>query len=85
MIHKSHFPAQLGASAAKLEALAKNLVLEDARVEAILKAETEIPEEKWTLHALQDVVFSAKEAIEFGIADEIREFEVPPGNQIYNI
>jgi len=85
MIHKSHFPMQPGVNAAKLEALAKNLVLEDERVEAILKAETEIPEEKWAFHALQDVVFSAKEAVEFGIADDIREFEVPPGNQIFNV
>jgi ATP-dependent protease ClpP protease subunit len=85
LIHKSHFPTQLGANATKLEALAKNLVLEDDRIEAILKEKTHIPEEKWALHALQDVTFSAKEAVEFGIADDIREFEIAPGSQVYNI
>jgi ATP-dependent Clp protease, protease subunit len=85
MIHKSNFPAQIGANAAKLEALAKSLVVEDDRVESILKMETDIPEEKWALHALQDVTFSAKEAVEFGIADDIREFEIPSGNTIFNI
>jgi ATP-dependent protease ClpP protease subunit len=85
MIHKSHFPAQPGARAAQLDALAKTLVIEDARIEAVLKTEATIPDEKWVLHALQDVTFSAKEAVDFGIADDIREFDVPDGNKFYNI
>lgn len=85
MIHKSHFSAQTGISAAKFEAMAKNLTLEDSRVEAILKENTNIPEDKWALHALQDVTFSAQEAVDFGIAFDICEWNVPAGNQIFNI
>jgi ATP-dependent Clp protease, protease subunit len=85
MIHKTHTSPQAGANAAKLGAHIDSLLSDDARVEAILKAETSIPDEKWTLHAVQDVVFSAQEAVAFGIADDICEFRIPDGNKIYNI
>ncbi len=85
MIHKSYFGAQAGTNAAKLKALAEALVMEDDRIEAILRENTDIPEERWAVHPLQDVTFNAKEAIEFGIAHELREFDVPSGNQIFNI
>jgi ATP-dependent Clp protease, protease subunit len=85
MIHKAQWPAGDRAHAAKLEALADTLGAEDARIEAILKAETKIPEEKWRLHALQDVYLTAQDAIKFEIAEDIREFNVPAGSQLFNI
>jgi ATP-dependent Clp protease protease subunit len=85
MIHKSHFPAPERSNAAKLEALASTLIAEDARVEEILRENTTIPDEKWSQHALHDVYLTAQEAVEFGIANEIREFDIPPGCQIFNI
>src|SRR5690348_7377519 len=47
MIHKSHFPAQLGTNACKMKALSDALGMEDTRIEAILKSETKIPLDKW--------------------------------------
>ncbi len=85
MIHKSYFPAQAGTSASKMAALAKTLAIEDERIEAILKSETDIPDEKWALHQLEDVTFTAAEAVKFCIAHDICDFQVPPGNQLYNI
>jgi ATP-dependent protease ClpP protease subunit len=77
LIHKSHSGPDRG-NAAKLEALASALSAEDARVETILRDRTKFPEEKWSQHAMQDVYITAQEAIEFGIADEMREFDIPP-------
>jgi ATP-dependent protease ClpP protease subunit len=85
MIHKSHFGAQAGVNAAKLGSLAESLLAEDARTEAIVKQRTNIPADKWSLHALQEVTFNAQEAVQFGIADDIREFQVPSGHQLFNI
>lgn len=84
-IHKAGVPTQPGANAAQLKATHAGLVADDARVEAILKAHTKIPANKWAQHKRRDVTFNAQEAVNFGIADDIREFTVPPGNQIYNI
>jgi ATP-dependent Clp protease protease subunit len=85
MIHKSHFPSPDRGNAAKLGALAESLMAEDARIEAILKTHTNIPAETWALHALQDVYLTAQQSVDYGIADEIREFDIPHGAQAYNI
>jgi ATP-dependent Clp protease, protease subunit len=84
-IHKTGAPAQAGANAPQVKATLAALVLDDARTVAILKAHTRIPAHKWAAYRRGDVTFSAQEAINFGIADDIREFQVPPGNQIFNI
>jgi ATP-dependent protease ClpP protease subunit len=85
MIHKSTFGLQNAAGLAKLRALAEALVLEDERSEAVLKAVAKIPADKWELHATQDVYFSAEEAVKFGIATAIREWDVPKGDSIWNM
>lgn len=84
MIHKAHFPAQAGVNAAKLQALGESLAAEDLRVEVILKA-CKISDEIWAAHAMNDVTFSAQQAIDFEVAQDICEFQVPAGNQIFNI
>jgi ATP-dependent Clp protease, protease subunit len=85
MIHKSHFATGDRGNAAKLGTLAQTLSVEDARIEGILRADTKILEEVWSRHALQDVYLTAQEAVEFGVADEIREFDIPLGSQVFNI
>jgi ATP-dependent Clp protease, protease subunit len=84
-IHKSRFPTQTPADAIIHRALADQLLVEDARTEAIIKARTNIPADRWALHAQHDVTFDAQEAVQFGIADAIREFQIPAGNQVFHI
>jgi ATP-dependent protease ClpP protease subunit len=85
MIHRTHSIPQGPQTATKLRALIALLQTDDPRTEAILRAHTNIPPERWALLDSQDVLFNASEAVQFGLADVIREFEVPPGNQIFNV
>jgi hypothetical protein len=71
---------------ARARAVADYLAIEDRRAEAILKAHTRIPAERWQalMTGTHDIVFGAEEAVEFGIAEAIGEFEVPAGQQLFN-
>ncbi len=84
-IHKTAYPTHASANAVLHRALSNNLLIEDSRSEAIIKAFTNIPADRWISHAVEDVIFQAQEAVQFGIAEAIREFQVPAGNQIFNI
>ncbi len=72
-------------TATKMRASADYIEGEDARVEAIIRSHTNIPASSWSQHALGDVFFDAQEAVDFGIAEAIREFEVPPGAQMFQV
>jgi ATP-dependent Clp protease protease subunit len=85
MIHKSHLLAPENANAARYGDLVEYLSAEDARLETILKDETSIPADKWALHASQNVHFTAQEAVDYDIADQIKEFVIPAGCQVYNL
>lgn len=86
MIHKTYTAPQ-GAplTASKLKTMTKSLEIDDARTEAILKANTNIPTHLWALHASQDVHFTAQEAVQYGIAHSVKEFQVPAGSQIFQV
>ena len=84
MIHKSTMNPQGAVGITKLRALADALNMEDIRSEAVLREFTKIPEDKWALHAVQDVMFNATDAVQYGIAHAIREWEIPPGTHIFN-
>ncbi|MEJ0075550.1 MAG: ATP-dependent Clp protease proteolytic subunit [Alphaproteobacteria bacterium] len=85
MIHKVYFPTHPAGDASRFKAVADALVADDARIEAILRAHTNIPAEKWALYQNQDVIFDAQQAVQCGIAHSIQEFQVPPGNQLFHI
>lgn len=84
MIHKSTMNQQGAIGITKLRALADALHIEDVRSEAVLREFTNIPEDKWALHAVQDVMFNATDAVQYGIAHAIREWQVPAGGNIFN-
>lgn len=86
LIHKSTVtPEKVSLQAAGLYALGQSLAATDERVEAITKAHTRIPEAKWAAHAVGDVVLDAAESVEFGLAQAVREWQVPAGQRIFNI
>jgi hypothetical protein len=82
MIHKSTLTTPIPLKAGDFLARAKSLEIDGARYETILRSQTTIPSE---LFSSVDVTFVASEAVDFGIAQEIREFKVPPGNQILDL
>jgi ATP-dependent protease ClpP protease subunit len=84
MLHKAYNSG--GGNADRFKTIAESLVADDLRAETIIKAHTTIPPEKWAHYATsQDLIFNADEAVNFGIAHDIREFEIPLGNQVFNI
>ena len=84
MIHRSTNSPQF-ATAAKLSHAAKSLVLDDERVEAIIRSHVKFPPELWAALEHNDIYFSGTEAVQFGLADEIKDFGPPLGTQVYNL
>jgi ATP-dependent Clp protease, protease subunit len=83
MIHKgANNPDSSGAG--KLKAVAANLSMDDARIEAILRAHLSLPEELWTQFNYHDVFLSGTDAVKYGMADEIAEFSPPVGEKVKN-
>ena len=84
MFHASTNSPQF-ATSSKLQHIAKSLVLDDARVETIVRERVKLPEEMWTTMRSHDLYLSGEEAVKFGIADEIRDFSPPAGTQVFNM
>lgn len=84
MIHRSYM-SPAGANSERLASAASQMILDDARVEGILKSHTKIPAEKWDAHKFADVWLSAKEAVECSIADGEAEFSPPLGSTLFNV
>jgi len=84
MLHRSASTQQF-ATSAKLEHAAKSLVLDDERTEAIIREHVKFPPDLWAKIEHHDIYISGEEAVKFGLADEIAEFEPPVGVQVYNI
>jgi ATP-dependent Clp protease protease subunit len=85
MIHRTRMNPQVGMTATQLRTAITSLRQDDARTEAILRAHTQIPRTKWRRLATEDVQFNATEAVQFGLADSIGEFQVRSGNIIFNV
>jgi ATP-dependent protease ClpP protease subunit len=84
MVHRSTNTAQF-ATSTKLTHIAKSLILDDQRSEAILRAHINLPPALWTEIEHRDLYISGQEAVDFKMADEIGEFAPPPGTQVYNL
>lgn len=82
MIHKSTLSTNIPLKADDFVARAKSLHIDDARYEAILRDNTRIPAELFTHY---DVTLVASEALDFGVAQSVREFAVPAGDQILDL
>ncbi len=84
MIHRSTNSPQF-ATAAKLNHLAKSLILDDERSEKIIRDHVKLPPELSAHLEHRDVYLSGQEAVNYGIADATGEFSPPPGTQVYNL
>jgi ATP-dependent Clp protease protease subunit len=84
MIHRSTNTAQF-ATSTKLQHIAKSLILDDQRSEAILKNHVNLPPELWAEIEHRDLYISGAEGVSFNMADEIGEFSPPAGSQVYNL
>jgi ATP-dependent Clp protease protease subunit len=84
MLHKTIISPQ-AATAQRLLAVTKNVILDDERTEAILREHLNLPDELWEIHESADLWMTAEEAVKYGLATEIGEFAPPFGSQIFNL
>jgi ATP-dependent Clp protease protease subunit len=84
MLHRSTNSPQF-ATATKLNHVAKSLVLDDQRVDTIVRDHIKLPNELWDALEHHDVYVSGEEAVKFGLAHEIGEFSPPAGTQVFNL
>ena len=85
MIHRTNTTPPL-TTASRLQALAKGMLIDDARTEAILREHLDLSPEQWAdREDDQDVTFTAPEAIRIHLAHEIGDFAPPHGTRLYNI
>jgi ATP-dependent Clp protease, protease subunit len=84
MVHRAHATFQ-GANADMVQARIQSMVMDDDRMEAILKAHLRLPDEKWLIHEHHDLWLTAEEAVQCGLATEIGDFAPPAGSVVYNV
>jgi ATP-dependent protease ClpP protease subunit len=66
-------------------ALSKMLTQEDARCEAILRAESTIPDNLWDEYTRGlDVFITAQEAHQYGLIGSMRDFKSPKGSTLFD-
>lgn len=83
MIHPVLTPA--GQSTMAIETALKSALLDEQRIERILSDRTGLTEELLLERRLKDSYFAAEQALENGLIGGIKEFCLPPGNQIFQI
>jgi ATP-dependent Clp protease, protease subunit len=84
MIHRTQTTTQ-AANTQTIKAFAESAVLFDHNIEAILREHIRMPDEKWKQFDNNDLWFSAKDAVNCGIAHEIGEFTPPPGAKVFTL
>ena len=76
MLHKTSCPPlPIGAPAKVLRAKADDSDLHDKNVEETLRGVLKLPDAKWAIHAERDLLISATEAVEYGLAHEVADFK----------
>jgi len=84
MIHRAKLPTP-HATSRELQAVAETVAIDDARMEGILRAHTRIPADRWEIHNYTDLHFTAEQALEYGVIDEIADFAPQLGAPIFNV
>lgn len=86
LIHKTFLGGVTTAHSGTLYGLADSIALDDERSLAILRDHVKLPDESWVAHqSNRDVSFGAKQALEYGLVEEIREFTPPPEAKVFSL
>jgi len=85
MIHPTSFQPQAGMTATLLQSTLDGALADDERTEAILRERAKVPEELLAGRRSRDVYIKAAEGVTYGLADDIREFALPAGHQVFQI
>jgi ATP-dependent Clp protease, protease subunit len=82
-IHRTSVSPQY-AMAFALKHYVETVAMDDRRTEEILRTHITMGDDKWSRLDRSDLWFSAQDAMDFGIANEIGEFAPPMGAEMYN-
>jgi len=85
MVHKSHATASPGSRPDALSIIVEGLRADDMRTERILRQHVELNEQQWQVHAYSDLHLTADQALEVGLVEAVRDFEIPQGLRLTNI
>jgi ATP-dependent Clp protease protease subunit len=84
MIHRTQTTTQF-VNTQIIQSLADSAVIDDQRTETIFRQHITMPSEKWSQFDYRDIFFTAEEAVQAGISDEIAEFSPPTGARIFTV
>ena len=85
MIHKTYFNVSAPTNAARASGMANSLKIDDARTRAILRNHLTLSNRRLERHLVDELPFTATDALACGLVTGIRDFQLPPGERIYNI
>lgn len=84
VLHKAQIvPASATAEGMRLAS--DSLLIEDARNESILREHVNLPQEKWEIQARGNLVVTAQEAVQFGLAHAIGDWAPPFGANVTSL
>lgn len=85
MIHPTEFQPQANMRAEQLQSFLDAALADDQRTEDILRERASIPDALLTERRFKEVHITPEQALEFGLADAVRNFALPDGNEIFQI
>lgn len=85
MIHRTHFGATVPVTSDIAESIGNMLKIDDGRTDGILQEHIKMPPDKWATHQKVELAITAREALDYGLIHEIADFQVPPGNHLFNL
>lgn len=78
-------PFAEGIPAGRLQSALDSATADDERTERIMRDRTKLSDEILGARRVREVNLSAKDALEFGLVHDVREFTVPLGSEIVQL
>lgn len=85
MIHPTAVNPQAGMTATLLQSSLNSALADDLRTENILRERANIPENVLADRKAKDVYITPRDAAAYGLVNEVREFSLPDGHQIFQV
>jgi ATP-dependent Clp protease, protease subunit len=84
MLHPAVWKAPGGLNTEQLRVVSRSLAKGDKDIDDILKSRIKMPDAKWKQARRHQLEISAKEAVDFGLADEVGDWSVPEGKMLFS-
>lgn len=85
MIHPVQNTPQGAMTHTSLQSILTSALADEERIDKILRERAAIPDDVLTRRRGMEVFFTAQQALEYGLVNEVGNFVLPPGNQIFHL